>query len=255
MEDILKKFAEELSIVEFDCAKATLEIEALYPEIISIVQKNNDLFTKTYTVFDRPLSELNADILWKYLPTCIYVSFTTGNIGDKLESLIGLAKSYLMANPNEKTDEISKILNSENAESSIKDFIEYCTNTRIARILNDILTNFDASEYEYLLKNPEQFMEIAQNPDHPIVHKFVQQFQNLLKERVQRGEINQHQLTQDIEGIKAKLTGMFGNALMEALGGTKSDTPAWALNSNSPEARRQRMLARLQKKQREKPHG
>ena len=254
MEEALKKFADELG-VEYDIVKATIEIEALYPEIMNIVQKNDEFFTKPYTLFDHSISELNHDIVWKNLPVCIYISFTEGNISDKLESLINLAKSYFIANPNEKTDEISKILSSENAQSSIKDFIEYCTNTRIARVLNDILSNFDATEYEFLLKNPEQFMEIAQNSDHPIVHKFIQQFQNILKERVQRGEITQYQLTQDIEGIKAKLNGLFGSALMEALGGTKSDTPAWALNSNSPEARRQRMLARLQKKQREKPHG
>lgn len=252
MEESIKSFAEELSIVEYDIASVSAEIEKLYPEILLIVQKNEEFFDKKYFLFNRPISVLNREMIWNHLPMCIYTSFTTGDISEKVASLIELAKSYITANPSEKTDEISKILNDETSQSSIKEFLDYCTNTRIAKVLNDILTNMDVSEYEYLLKAPEKFIEIARNPEHPLVQKFIHKFQTLLKERVQRGEITQNQLTQDVEGIKAKLVGVFGSALGDALGGNKSEVSSGVLLSNSPEARRQRMLARLQKKQREK---
>ena len=252
MEESLKSFAEELSIVEYDIKEVSAEIEKLYPEILLIVQKNEEFFDKTYTLFNRPISVLNHEVVWNHLPMCIYTSFTTGDISEKVASLIELAKNYITANPSDKTDEISKILNDDKSQSSIKEFLDYCTNTRIAKVLNDILTNMDVSEYEYLLKAPEKFIEIARNPEHPLVQKFIHKFQTLLKERVQRGEITQNQLTQDVEGIKAKLVGLFGSALGDALGGNKSDVSSGVLLSNSPEARRQRMLARLQKKQREK---
>ena len=252
MDDVLKVFAEELSIVEYDPITVSAEIEKLYPEILLIVQKNDEFFDKKYFLFNRPIAVLNREVIWKHLPMCIYTSFTTGDLSEKVGSLIELAKNYMTANPSDKTDEISKILNDDKSQSSIKEFLDYCTNTKIARVLNDILSNMDVTEYEYLLKAPEQFVEIARNPDHPLVQKFIHKFQTLLKERVQRGEITQNQLTQDVEGIKAKLVGVFGSALGDALGGNKSDVSSGILMSNSPEARRQRMLARLQKKQREK---
>lgn len=252
MEDVLKHFSEELSIVEYDITKVTTEIEALYPDIVFVVQKNDILFDKPYTLFDRPISDLPRETIWKHLPSCLFVSFTSGNIAEKMESVLSIAKNYLSANPSEGTDEISKILNDEKTQGSIQDFMEYCTNTKIAKVFNDILTNLDVSEFEHLLKNPQEFLEIARNPDHPVVQKFIQKFQNILKEKVQKGEISQQQLQQDIEGIKAKLISIFGSSLGEALGGNKSDVSSAVLMSNSPEARRQRMLARLQKKQREK---
>jgi hypothetical protein len=248
----LKAFADELGISEFDDAKTMDEIEALYSDIVLIIQKKNEFFDKPRVLFQREVNDLDHDVIWKHLPVCLFMSFASGNIKDKLGSLLSIVKNFLSENPSDATSEISRILTDENAQSSIEDFIEFCTNTRIAKVLNDILTNLDVSEFEGLLENPREFIEIARNPEHPIVKKFIQKFQNILKEKMERGEISQSKLQEDIEGIKAKLTGLFGNALTEALGGRGAEVPSAVLTSNSPEARRQRMLARLQRKQREK---
>jgi hypothetical protein len=69
---------------------------------------------------------------------------------------------------------------------------------------------------------------------------------------MQRGEFTQHTITAEVEAIKAKVQSLFGNMFNEMLGGRRADVPAAVLMGNTPEARRQRMLARLQKKQREK---
>lgn len=248
----LKAFADELGISEFDDAKTIGEIEALYPDVVLIIQKKDEFFDKPRVIFQREVNDLHRDVIWKHLPMSLFLSFTNGDIKDKLSSVLSIAKNFLSANPTEGTSEISRILNDESAQSSIEEFIEFCTNTRIAKVLNDILTNLDVTEFEGLLDNPREFIEIARNPEHPIVKKFIQKFQNILKEKMERGEISQSKLQEDIEGIKAKLTGLFGNALTEALGGRGADVPSAVLTSNSPEARRQRMLARLQRKQREK---
>jgi uncharacterized membrane protein len=249
---VLRKFADELHVSEYNEEATIKELESLYPDIMLIVQKNEDLFTKTYTLFQLPLSEMNHDIVWKHLPVCLFVSFTSGNVREKLNSLLSIAKNVLSANQTEHTDEISRILNDEKAQSSIQEFLEYCTNTRIARVFNEILTNLDVSEFESLLENPHEFMDIARNPEHPMVQKFVHKFQTLLKQRVERGEISQGRIQEDIEGIKAKLTSIFGSVLNDAIGGRRSEVSSTVLVSNSPEARRQRMIARLQRKHREK---
>jgi hypothetical protein len=46
--------------------------------------------------------------------------------------------------------------------------------------------------------------------------------------------------------------GLFGNIFNDAIGGRKADVPSSVMIGNSPEARRQRMLARLQRKVQEK---
>ena len=82
--------------------------------------------------------------------------------------------------------------------------------------------------------------------------KVIGKIQGLIQEKLKRGEFTQQQLQSEIEGIKAKVVSMFGNVFNEALGGTRSELPPAVLLGNSPEARRQRMLARLQKKQRDR---
>lgn len=249
---LLKTFANELGIEEYDEAKTISEVETFYKDIIQIVQKNDAFLTESRVLFQRPLNTLSPEIVWKHLPMTIFVSFTTGDIREKLGSVLSIAKTFLSENPSDTTDDISRILNDENAQSSIEQFIDYCTNTRIAKVLNDILTDLDVSEFEPLLQNPSEFLEIARNPEHPIVQKFIQKFQALLKHKVECGEISQNRIQEEIEGIKAKLTSLFGSALTEALGGRRSDVSSAVLTSNTPEARRQRMIARLQRKQREK---
>jgi len=249
---MLKTFASELGIDEYDETKTIEEIESFYKDVVRIVQKDETLLTGSSSLFQRPISTLDAETVWKHLPMCLFVSFATGDIREKLSSLLSVAKTFLSENPSTETDEISRILHDENTQSSIEQFIEYCTNTRIVKVLNDIFTNLDVSEFESLLKNPAEFLEIARNHEHPMVQKFIQKFHTLLKQKVERGEISQQRIQEDIEGIKAKLTGLFGSALTDALGGRRSEVSSTILTSNTPEARRQRMIARLQRKQREK---
>jgi hypothetical protein len=78
----------------------------------------------------------------------------------------------------------------------------------------------------------------------------------ILEDRVKTGKINQQELVREIEMIRAKFQSAFGKYLNEMIvgdagGGTTGNTSQQIL-SNSPEARRARMLARLQKKQKEK---
>jgi hypothetical protein len=96
---------------------------------------------------------------------------------------------------------------------------------------------------------------MVRNPENPITKGVVHKVQHLLEEKLKRGSITQHQLLSEVEAIKSKLTSMFGSVIGDALGigGNKGSTANSALlMGNSPEARRQRMLARLQRKQRDK---
>ena len=93
---------------------------------------------------------------------------------------------------------------------------------------------------------------MLKNPENPIVKKVITKVQGVIKEKIQKGAITQEEIVCEIEAVKAKVMSLFGNVFNDALGGKKGDIPASAMMGNSPEARRQRMMARLQKKVREK---
>jgi len=52
----------------------------------------------------------------------------------------------------------------------------------------------------------------------------------------------------DFENIKVKIQEAFGDMFNDMLGGRKADVPSNVIISNTPEARRARMLARLRRK-------
>ena len=74
-----------------------------------------------------------------------------------------------------------------------------------------------------------------------------------IKDKIRHGEFTQQTIMMEIEAIKAKVMGLFGNVFNDAIGGRRQgNVPSATMLGNSPEARRQRMVVRLQRKLREK---
>jgi hypothetical protein len=96
-----------------------------------------------------------------------------------------------------------------------------------------------------MLRNPQES---------PALSELMDRAKMLLEDRVQTGKINPDELRREIEMLRAKFQSSFGKYLNEAIvgeGNTSGNTAAQILSSH-PDARRARMLARLQKKQKEK---
>jgi hypothetical protein len=98
-----------------------------------------------------------------------------------------------------------------------------------------------------MLRNPQES---------PVLQELMDRAKMILEDRIKSGKINQQELVREIEMIRAKFQSSFGRYLNEVIvgdagGGTTGNTSQQIL-SNSPDARRARMLARLQKKQKEK---
>jgi hypothetical protein len=151
-------------------------------------------------------------------------------------------------------EEINKILNDSESENKLKEILTFISETRIAKLFMSIIEQIDITEIGFNFERPEEIIEIIKNPEHPIAAKIITRIQNIIKAKAQRGEITQRQIDAEIEQIKSKVTSVFGNMFKEAMGvgGGGAEVPPTVLMGNSPEARRQRMIARLQKKQREK---
>jgi Glu-tRNA(Gln) amidotransferase subunit E-like FAD-binding protein len=165
--------------------------------------------------------------------------------------MIDIFKSYWTKTGTD-SDEINKILNDKASENHFKEILEFIMNTRIAKIFTEIVEKIDVKALNINVENPDELIEMIKNPEHPTIKKIITKIQNMLKDKMKRGELTQQQITAEVEAIKAKVTSIFGNIFNDAMGLNRGETPAAVLVGNSPEARRQRMLARLQKKQRDK---
>lgn len=262
--ELLTNFAKDLqeafslSITDINVDEAVNHIEkTFYPEAMKILQKDISFFDTERTLFGVNLSELWAiesitiatkDAIWKHIQLCTLASFMHGDMKEKIGSIMDIVKSMWGG----KGDDISKILDDSESEGRIKEFIDFVLETRIVKIFMEIVEQFDVKDVELNLENPEELMDMLKNPEHPYVQKIMGKVQGIIKEKIRSGAISQHEIVREVEAIKAKVTSIFGDVFNDALGIKRGEMPSTVMLGNSPEARRQRMLARLQKKVRDK---
>ena len=240
--------------IELNPEVNTSEFESFYPSIVQIIQKDAAFFSVERIVFGKNLSEVDEskrDAIWKNLLPCMLGSFFHGDIKKKVDKISGIIKDIWNAS-GQKNDAVTSILNDEKSEGRFQEIIDFVLNSRIAKIFTNIVESIDISDFDLNISDPAEIIELIKNPENPMIKKMTDKIQNTIKQKIQRGEFTQQTIVSEIECIKAKLVGLFGNIFNDALGGRKGDTNAATLMSNSPEARRQRMIARMQRKLQEK---
>lgn len=252
---IFEEFCKEVFVgeeISIDIKKSVDEFEALYPEVVKIIQKDNSFFDKERIVFGRDLSKVdNREAVWSGLPACLFASFLHGDIKKKADKVVGLVKNLWNASGQEN-DDITRILNDEASKGRFEEIIQFILESRIAKIFKNLMESIDLSEFEINIESADQLIDMLKNPEHPVVKNMISKIQKTIEEKVKRGEINQQAIIQEVEAIKAKVISLFGNIFNDALGGRQADVPSAVLMGNTPEARRQRMLARMQRKLHEK---
>jgi hypothetical protein len=149
-------------------------------------------------------------------------------------------------------EDIDKILNDEDSEGKLKELLDYVMECRLAKIFMNIVESFDMSDVEINFDSPEELIELVKNPENPVVQNLMKKMQKLIEAKMKTGELSQQLIESEIHGIKNKVLSIFGNVFNDFLGGRKADVSSNVLMANTTEARRQRMLARLQRKLREK---
>lgn len=252
---IFEEFCKEVfpeDEIDIDLRKTVDEFECFYPEIVKIIQKDNSFFDQERIVFGRDLSKIdNREAIWTCLPACLFASFLHGDIKKKADKVIGLIKNIWNASGQEN-DEITKVLNDEASQGRFEEIIQFVLESRLVKIFKNMMESIDLSEFEINIESPEKLIEMIKNPENPIIKKITEKIQNMIETKIKRGEINQQVIIQEVETIKAKAMSLFGNIFNDALGGRKSDVSSAVLTGNTPEARRARMIARMQRKLHEK---
>lgn len=230
------------------------EFESFYPVIVQVIQKDAAFFSEDRIVFGRNLSTLDEskrENIWKNLLPCMLTSFFHGDIKKKVDKISGIIKNIWNAS-GQQNDAVTSILNDEKSQGRFQEIINFVLNSRLAKIFTNIIESIDISGFELNITDPAEIIELIKNPENPIVKKLTDKIQKTIKQKIHNGEFSHKTIISEVEAIKAKLISLFGNIFNDALGGRKGDIPATALMSNSPEARRQRMLARMQRKLQEK---
>jgi len=241
--------------IEINTEASVAEFELFYPYVSLIIQKDSSFFNEDRTVFGRNLSKLDEtkrDLIFKNLVPCMIASFFHGDIKKKVGKISEIIKNLWNAS-GQKNDAVTNILNDEASEGRFKDILDFILQSRLVKIFKSLMESFDMSEFELNIEDPTELIEMLKNPENPAIKKIVTKIQNTIKDKIRRGEFDQNTITREIEAIKAKVMSLFGNVFNDALGGRREgNVPAAAIMGNSPEARRQRMIARMQRKLQEK---
>lgn len=255
--EIFEQFCKEVfpsETIEIQLEQNVTEFEAFYSEIVKVIQKDDSFFGTERIAFGRNLSDLPVDareVLWKNLVPCMLGSFFHGDIRTKVGKLSGIIKN-IWNSSGQENDAITGILNDEKSEGRFQEILDFVLNSRLAKIFTNLLESFDFSDLDFKIDNPADIIEMMKNPENPVIQKITGKIHKLIEEKIRHGEFTQQTIVSEIEAIKAKLMGLFGNIFNDALGGRKADVPSAVMTGNSPEARRQRMLARMQRKLHEK---
>jgi hypothetical protein len=113
------------------------------------------------------------------------------------------------------------------------------------------------SDIQFDLDDPAKLLEMLRNPqEHEGLREVMDRAKSILEDKIKTGKVNQQELAKEVEMIRAKFQSSFGKYLNEALlgeeTGPRTGNTAQQILSNHPDARRARMMARLQRKQQEK---
>lgn len=227
--------------------------DTFLPHVLRVLKKDNTLLEEVELFPGIKVVWTGSEEEWNLLNMAILYSVLHGDPKEKFGKIFEAVKGVL---PGE-SDEISKILDDEDTKNSFQEILDLVMNTRLASLIGDIAQSVRYEDLELDFEDHEKILEILRNPqESPVIKVLTERAQEVLKERIESGKINQQELVREIEMLRAKFQSSFGKYLNEMVvgdagGGTTGNTSGQIL-SNHPEARRARMMARLQKKQKEK---
>jgi len=230
----------------------------LLPHLMRIIKKDNTLFEGDERVVLFPeitFTWKGTDDGWRALHVALLYAVLHGDPKEKFGKIIEQIKTMI---PGGQSDQIMSILEDKENQDSLKEMIDLVMNTRLASVVGDLIQTLGPStDLGIDFEDPNELIRMMQNPgDNEAIKELMDRAQLLLKERIQTGKIDQRELIREIEMLRAKMTSKFGKYMNEMVVGAREQpatgNTADQIMSNSPEARRARMVARLQRKLAEK---
>ena len=230
--------------------------DTFLPHLIRVVQKDNVLLTEVELFPGIKVEWEGTEDNWKKLHMALMYSVLHGNPKEKFAKILEAFKGMIPGGSSQ-ADDIQKILEDEETQTSMSEMMELIMSTRLVSLVGDVVQSIQFADLDINLEDPAQLLRLLQNPqENEALKEIMDRARMILEDKIKTGKINQEELRRDIERIRAKFESSFGKYLNQAMlgedaGNTTGNTPQQIL-SNHPDARRARMLARLQKKQQQK---
>lgn len=230
--------------------------QTLLPHLLRVLQKDNTLLAEVELFPGLKVEWEGTDSNWKTLHMALLYSVLHGDPKEKFGTIFEALKG-LVPGGGAQADEISKILEDEDTKSSMSEILELIMGTRLMSLVGDMVSSINLEGLNLPLDDPEKLLEMLRNPqESEALKELMDRAKAILEDRIKTGKINQQELAKEVEVIRAKFQSSFGKYLNEALlgeeTGPRTGNTGQQILSNHPDARRARMLARLQRKQQEK---
>lgn len=275
IEDILREFLTDLKkarpeletliaaeYTTIDNAKESAFFTEVYrPLAMDFIKKNEDIFQEPrfflrgidFSTFYKDLSAKDQNNVWDFLRTGLVASY----IGDDWMKTI---KDIWSKVSGKEGDEIDDILSDTKTKSNIEELFEYFKETRIFKLGMEMLETFKLEDFglgDIDFTDPSKIIEMFKNPDNPITRKAMGAVEKFMEAKIRAGSLRKEDLIREVEMLREKFKYSLGKIFKESIFGesTHETQSAEVLLGSSPEARRARMLARLQRKQRERHSG
>lgn len=273
IDKILPEFLTELRTLRpeltplLDAEYATLDSEkelafaseVYRPLAMELVKKDESLFTVPrmflrgvdFSLFWNDLNGRKKESIWSYLRTALVASY----IGDDwVKSLKELWSKYT----GKDSSEIDGILGDDKTTADIQELIEFCKETRICKLGMEMVETLKLEQFgveELDMSDPAGILHMLKDPNHPFMKKAIGVVGSFVETKIRNGSLRKEDLTRELEMIREKFTSSLGKIFKDTMFGAapnREQQSAQTLLSNSPEARRARMMARLRRKVQER---
>ena len=230
--------------------------QTFLPHLLRVIQKDNALLAEVELFPGIKVEWEGTDDNWKKLHMALLYSVLHGDPKEKFGKIFDAVKG-LIPGGTAQADEMQKIFEDEETKSSMTEILELIMGTRLMSLVGDMVSAIKFEDLDLSLEEPEKLLEMLRNPqESEALKELMDRAKIILEDKIKSGKINQQELAKEVEVIRAKFQSSFGKYLNEALlgeeTGPRTGNTAQQILSNHPDARRARMMARLQRKQQEK---
>jgi hypothetical protein len=231
----------------------------LLPHLLRVVKRDDTLFQEIELFPGIKVAWKPSDDNWKKVQMALVYAVLNGNPKEKFGKLMEAMKGAIPGTA-AQADEVQSILEDEETQSSMSEMLELIMSTRLVSLVGDIIQSVDLEGLDIDFEDPERLLQMLRNPQQSeILNEIMMRARAVLEEKIRSGKLNQNELRRDIEKIRAKFQSSFGKFLNQAVlgedAGNTTGNTAQQILSNHPDARRARILARLQRKHEQKTRG
>ena len=228
------------------------------PHFMAVIKKDDGLFKDRQEFLrgidfaelynNRDVSEKQKEALWNYTRMFLMSSYLGSDI---METVKGLWSKFT---GKDSTDEVDEILKDESTQNGLQDLLETLKETRIFKLGMEVMENLNVEALgldSIDFTDIPALLEMVKNPEHPVTKKAIGSVQKIIEQKMRTGSLKKEDFVREIEMLKEKFKHSLGKLFKAEMFGEQQDRPtasAADLTSNHPEARRARMLARLQRK-------